>query len=119
MIKPENMQNTQGYGRRTNPRVVVTIAAQVTMAHGELGGTVTNLSVGGVFIHCTAKVKVPCPVVVQLSMADGESPRLLSLSGTVVHTRDTGMGVKFDTLIPMALKRLLKVVTGVYSLNAR
>ena len=119
MIKPEDTQSTQGYGRRTNPRVTVAMAAQVTMAHGELGGTVTNLSVGGVFIHCTAKVNIPCPVVVQLSMSDGESPRLLSLSGTVVRTRDAGMGVKFDTLTPVALKRLLKVVTNAYSLGVR
>jgi len=108
---------THPYGRRTSPRVGVTMPAQVHLAHGEYSGTVTNLSVGGVFVQCEAEVNPPCAVMINIAISDGEKPRFLEVLGTVVHTRQGGFGIKFDTLPPATLNRLLRVVTRTFTLE--
>ncbi|MBI5137988.1 MAG: PilZ domain-containing protein [Nitrospirae bacterium] len=102
-----------GYDReRADDRLSVQMAARIHCYGERFIGTVVNLGAGGAFVRAgrTLPMQVRCDLVV--IVGDGGDPEHLLVTGTVVHLADGGMGIKFDTLAPGTLARLLGILSS-------
>jgi len=100
--------------QRANARMPVTMAAWVCCSGDCFIGTVVNLSAGGVFIRAARELVVGVQVSVKITMDDGVLPDGMTIKGWVIHQGASGFGVKFETLAPEALTRVITILSGYY-----
>ncbi len=104
----------QYQNKREFARVPVNLAMKINCYDEEHIGTVVNLSPGGLFVRMEVKLPVDLKVDFSIIMRDGSEPPRLKMSGTIVHHKASGMGIKFDTLSPEALERIIRLLSNHY-----
>jgi len=87
--------------------------ARITYRGRAIIGTVTNLSPGGAFIRCYSTIPVSSKFDITIDLGDDQAPQYVPLTGTVRHIRGGGLGVKFGTLSPSALLRIITVLVKI------
>jgi len=98
--------------QRANTRIAVSMATRIRYQGEDMVGIATNLSPGGVLIDCHHTVAVGKTIELGIALGDGKSPAYLPVTGTIRHTRG-GIGIKFDTLSPAALVRIITTLVKI------
>lgn len=95
---------------RSSPRIPVQMATRVHCYGEYFIGTVINLSVGGAFMRAIRQLPLRTRADLSILLGDGQAGGPLVVAGVIVHLADNGMGIKFDTLSPANLARLLAIM---------
>jgi PilZ domain len=82
--------------KRALTRVAFDIDATITYQEHTFSGKVNNLSLKGMFILTTEKVKLQDTIQVIIHLAGETSELEINLTGTVVRITDEGIGVQFE-----------------------
>ena len=105
--------------KRQFDRVPVNLAVKINAYGEEHIGTVINLSPGGAFVRMEVKLPVGLELDFSIIMRDGSTPPRLPLSGRIVHQKPAGMGIRFDTLSPEALERIIRLLSAHYKKDSQ
>jgi hypothetical protein len=82
--------------KRELTRVAFDIEATIDYQERSFSGKVDNLSLKGMFIVTTEKVKLHDPIQITIHLAGETSDLEIKLNGTVVRMTDEGIGIQFD-----------------------
>lgn len=110
MTVPNDSQ-TPETERRTTCRV--DIRARIHLldhTRSTISGWVKNISTGGLFVACREPLPRGTRCETELLVMEGETLHTVVLEGTVVHSRKSGVGVRFDNLHADALSMIRKLV---------
>lgn len=80
--------------KRTHQRHEIAIPVEITYEGQTFGGTSRNLSLGGMFVLCAARIPFGARVILTLTI---ETPNRLIIAESVVRwvEADAGVGVQF------------------------
>jgi Tfp pilus assembly protein PilZ len=95
---PERTVSLEGTepSMRENPRKSCLINANYQIRGSQFRSYILDISIGGVFIETSDRLKVGEAVVLNFSLPDAAQP--ISVSGKIAWSGPQGFGVKFDSL---------------------
>jgi hypothetical protein len=88
------MKAGEGRPARTRPRRPCSIPTLLQDHHRKMRGVIQNASRGGVFIRCAEELQKGQRVVLKIPLK--KKQKLITRSGEIVWSDETGVGIKFE-----------------------